>query len=421
MFNMNNAVFNVIERQKVERKQILGDSAVTRMLAPTLRESLKRQKLIKAVIGPRRSGKSTLVHQVLSVSCEEYAYINFEDEQLPLDIDYETIDLALAKAYPAASWYFFDEIQVVPRWEQLLNRLERSGRKLVISGSNSKLLSSELSSTLTGRHEAFEVFPFSYEEYCQAHQGLSRNSDLFKQYLLSGGFPDVAMGRANSQNYLRELWDSIILKDIVQRYRVRSVSELKSLMSIIRDSVSSPLSQRSLERAMLGRISIATVGKFIGYAQGAYLTFMLEGFSFKARERVNSEKKAYLVDNGFYTGMKVGGQDDYGRLLENFVFISLLRRGLKANLDLFYYKTRSGREVDFVVLQNGKPNSLIQVAWSLSSQKTLERELAAISEAAQQLGAREATIITFQEKAVHSSAGVNIQVLPITDFDTISV
>ena len=167
---------------------------------------------------------------------------------------------------------------------------------------------------------------------------------------------------------------------------------------------------------MLGRISIAPIGKFLSYGQGAYLTFMLQNFSFKARERINSEKKGFLVDNGFYTSTKVGGQEDLGRLLENLVFITLLRSGLSPNLDLFYFKTKSGQEVDFLALNAGKPSTLIQVSWALSNQKTLERELDAIAEAAIELGLTRAWIVTWQENREYTRSEVRVKVLSISDY-----
>lgn len=412
---MKDLICNLLRRQKGEIKKILSDAVVTREPAARLKESLKR-KLIKAVIGPRRSGKSTLIHQVLTDSAEQYAYINFEDEQLPVEIDFEFLNSCLGEIYPKASILFFDEIQVFPRWEQLLNRLERSGRRAVISGSNSRLLSSELSSSLTGRHELIEVLPFSYAEYLQVDPGKLPDNESFKEYLKFGGFPDVATNRVNAQKYLRELWDSIVLKDIVQRYKVRRVAELQALLSIFRDSISSSLSHRSLERSMQGRASIATIAKFILYGQGAYLTYMLSNFSFKPRERVNSDKKAYIIDNGFYTSLKIGGQEDYGRLLENFIFVSLVRKGYRSNIDLFSYKTKSGKEVDFLALSNGKPHLLLQISWTLANQTTLERELASLHEAAKELDIKTATIVTFLDSAVYKKGGVKIDVVAVSDF-----
>jgi uncharacterized protein len=316
---MNNLIHNIAERQKADKAEILKSSHVVRESASALVRALSH-KLIKAVIGPRRSGKSSLIHKVLTQEKINYAYLNFEDEQIPEGIEFSVIENALRGVYPDSEFFFFDEIQVYPRWEQLLNRLDRSGKKIIISGSNSKLLGSELASSLTGRHELIEVLPFSFREYQSAHKDSTDDELLLlKKYLYTGGFPDVAMNRVHENKYLRELWDSIILKDIVQRYKVRTVTELKALFSIFRDSVSANLSNRSLERALLNRLSIATIGKFLGYGEGAYLTFMLETFSFKSRTRVASDKKAYLIDNGFYTSMKAGAQDDYGRLLENLI------------------------------------------------------------------------------------------------------
>ncbi len=161
---MKNLLRNILERQKADKSQILKSSSILRDASPSLGASLKF-KLIKAVIGPRRSGKSSIIHRVLTDANENYAYLNFEDEQIPEGIEFSVIEEALSEVYPNSSILFFDEIQVYPRWEQLLNRLERSGRRVIISGSNSKLLGSELASSLTGRHELIEILPFSFNEY----------------------------------------------------------------------------------------------------------------------------------------------------------------------------------------------------------------------------------------------------------------
>lgn len=414
---MKNLISNILERQRADKDQILKYSSIPREVAPDLVNSLKL-KLIKAVIGPRRSGKSSIIHRVLTDTKENYAYLNFEDEQIPEGIEFSVIEEALTEVYPNSTIYFFDEIQVYQRWEQLLNRLERSGKRVIISGSNSKLLGSELSSSLTGRHELIEILPFSFNEYKKAHVDIKNDSLLLKKYLHTGGFPDVAMSRVHETNYLRELWDSIILKDIVQRYKIRNVTELKALLSIFRNSFSSRLSNRSLERALLNRLSIATIGKFLSYGQGAYLTFMLQNFSFKSRMRVSSDKKAYLIDTGFYTSVKSGAQDDYGRLLENLIFIEILRRGFKPNLDFFYYKTLSGKEVDFLILENGRPSKLIQVAWNIGSPKTLERELSALVEASKELSVTDLSIITLEEKSVHNISKQKIRAIPAVEFLT---
>jgi predicted AAA+ superfamily ATPase len=143
---------------------------------------------------------------------------------------------------------------------------------------------------------------------------------------------------------------------------------------------------------------------------------MLQNFSFKSRARVSSDKKAYLVDTGFYSSMKAGAQDDYGRLLENLIFVDILRKGLKPNLDLFYYKTLSGKEVDFLILENGKPSKLIQVAWNIGSPKTLERELSALVEASKELSIKDLTIITLEERSVHNIGSLRIRAIPAVEY-----
>jgi uncharacterized protein len=408
---MSDVLINIAQRQKLDKKRILRESIVVRQYSPVLQQYLS-SNLITAVIGPRRSGKSSLIHQVLSLTQQEYAYFNFEDELLPLNVSFDQIETALEKIYPNAKYYFFDEIQIYPRWEQALNRLQRSSdKKIIISGSNARLLSTELASVLTGRHESIKVLPFSFREYSQAHNQLAFSEDLLKQYLYSGGFPDVALHRApQPQNYLRELWDAIVLKDIVQRYHVRNVAGLNSLFTLVRNSLASRLSYRSLEKALQGQLSIATIGKFCGYGENAYLFYLLHNFSFKARERINADKKVYLFDTGYFTSMKIGGQGEYGKLLETLVFLTLYHRH-KSNLDFFYYQTKSGKEIDFVLLDNGKPSTLIQVCWSLASEATEQREIEAIRLAAIELQINKAWIVTFNETRTITYNGLTIEAI----------
>jgi predicted AAA+ superfamily ATPase len=177
------------------------------------------------------------------------------------------------------------------------------------------------------------------------------------------------------------------------------------------------LSARSLERALQGALSTATISKFLGYTTGAYLTFLLENFSFSARQRVNTEKKAYLVDNGFFSATHIGPLNDHSRLLENYVFIELLRRGKKPNLELFYYRTKGGLEVDFLVLEQGKPESLIQSCFTIApfQGETWQRETRALIAAAKETGVQNLKIVTLEESARFTIDGYTIEACSVLD------
>lgn len=377
---MSTLLSNIVSKQRAEIPSILAQAPIERTAARLLNNYLPHQ-LIKAIIGPRRAGKSSLVHQCLRG--KRYAYFNFEDEELTFEVNGEELLESFAKQYPDYEYIFLDEVQLLARWEQFVNRLGRLGKNVIITGSNSKLLSGELASSLTGRYELIELFPFSFHEILVARQK-EASPEEFLSYLNTGGFPMVALQRASPTLFLRTLWDAIILKDLVGRYRIRKIPELKSLLYLILQQMSCRTTMRALEKAMQGQLDVATINKFVAYAAHAYLCISLQNFSFKSRVRINSAKKIYLYDNGFYTAHKASGAD-LGKLLENQVCIELMRLGYKPNIDLYHYIAQPNHEVDFLVLHQGRPYSLIQVAYGVQSLATKDREMRALLTAAREL------------------------------------
>lgn len=396
----------LLEAHKRERDGILRRSLLPRQMSAAIAKALP-SPLVKVITGPRRSGKSTLAFQTLAD--KRFAYLNFEDDALQKDVSSDALIEAMDQAYGKTDYIFFDEIQNYPQWESFINKLHRRERNIMITGSNSRLLSRELGSALTGRHLSFELMPFSYSEFLSGHPGDSL--DNFRRYLTWGGFPEVVLGHAEPQGYLRTLFDSVVLRDIVTRHRIRSSTAIYDLLNLLVNSAASRFSGRSLERS-LGFLSIATIQKFISYFREAYLVQDLQPFFFKPRLRIKSERKIYTYDNGFISALSQPALSNDPRLLENLVFIELVRRGFKPNLDLFYYQTEVGTEVDFL-LRNGSSNiELIQVSQILSSQKTRERELRSLTQAARELKVKKMTIVTFDTEEQIKQEGAKIEVVP---------
>lgn len=406
---MNHLINNIVKKQKNELKEILKSAFVRRITVDKLIQSLDSGD-IKVIVGPRRSGKSSLAIQALSGM--SFAYFNFEDEGIGPDLQSEQLLEALEVAYPKFHTVLFDEIQQFPKWEQLANRLHRLGKNLVITGSNSKLLSSELASSLTGRYIEHQLLPFSFDEYLSA-QSKAANLDHFLEFLLSGGFPSVATRRSQGEVFLPTLWDAILLKDLVQRYRIRRSVELKNLLYLLLTNMAAKSSARSLSRGLQGQLTHATVSKYVAWAESAYLCCLLHPFSFKARERVNAEKKVYLYDNGFYTSRKNFGAKDYGRLLENQVFIEICRQGNRPNMDFFFYQTKSKYEVDFFLTPAAGSKKLIQACYTIANQDTQKRECRALAQAARELNVTDLSIITCDEvEQTLTYDGFKIQIIP---------
>ena len=398
-----------VEAHRRERDLALKRSLVPRELASSLSKALS-SRLVKVITGPRRAGKSTLAFQVLAG--RRFAYLNFEDDALRGEIDGDQLVDAIGSVYGKTDFLFFDEIQNYPHWESFVNKLHRREYNLLITGSNSRLLSRELGSALTGRHLAFELLPFSFQEYLLGlGTETADDAEAFQRYLLWGGFPEVVLGAAEPSGYLRTLFDSVVLRDIVTRHRIRASTAMHDLLNLLMNNAASRFSARSLERA-LGSLSTATIQKFIAYAREAYLVQDLQPYFFKPRLRVKADRKIYAFDNGLISAKSQPVTRNQSRLLENLVFVELVRRGFKPNLDLFYYQTRAGAEVDFLLRRGSENLELIQVTQDLSSLKTREREIRALRQGAEDLNLRRLTVVTLETQERIREAGTQINVVP---------
>ncbi|MBI4410990.1 MAG: ATP-binding protein [Deltaproteobacteria bacterium] len=400
----------ILEAHRRERDRTLKRTFVSRQLGGPLSKSLS-SNLVKVITGPRRAGKSTLAFQVLAD--KRFAYLNFEDDALRGDeVTSDELIQALEAVYGKTDFLFFDEIQNYPHWESFINKLHRREYNLLITGSNSRLLSRELGSALTGRHLSFELLPFSFQEFLLA-LGKKKGDDphLFQRYLSWGGFPEVALGGAEPSGYLRTLFDSVVLRDIVTRHRIRLSTAIHDLLNLLMNNAACRFSARSLERS-LGSLSTATIQKFIAYCREAYLVQDLQPYFFKPRMRVKADRKIYAFDNGFISAKSQPATSNDSRLLENLVFVELVRRGFQPNIDLFYYQTRSGTEVDFLIRKGSKNLELLQVTQNLSSLKTREREIRALLQGAKELNIRKLTVITLDTEEAIRESGTQIRVIP---------
>lgn len=403
---MEKILKNIVRRQKGEIADLYSQEFIERSKTAQLVEQLK-SPLIKVVMGPRRAGKSTIVLQALQG--ERFAYLNFEDESMPEIEDGDLIIEALNSVYGEVDFFFFDEIQNLNRWEQFLNRLHRQGKNIIATGSNAKLLSEELASSLTGRHLEIEVLPLSFKEVSVIK---SDKEAYFNEYLVKGGYPEIAYKNANHQSYLETLWDSIVLKDIAKRKKVRNLSSLTDVLNLALATMTSRYSVESLVRALNHDVSAPSVKKFLSYGTEAYLISELNQFSIKPKVRLKSDRKLYSIDNGFYSAKSVMYSDNYGVMLENLAFNELRSRGYKPNLNLFYYQTKSGHEVDFLIRSAHINQELIQVCYSLSSLKTKEREFRALVEASDELALSNLTVVTKDEEGEEKIRGKVIKIVP---------
>ena len=346
----------------------------------------KDSSIIKVITGPRRAGKSFFAIHHLSPN-EKFGYVNFDDERLTGLTDYDEIVVAVNSVYEDPRVLLLDEIQNLPGWELFVNRLARQNYILYITGSNSHLLSSELATHLTGRYLQTTIMPFSFRECLQVaphkRTTLEKVSAL-AEYSNGGGFPEPLLKNIPARDYLGTLFDSIVYKDIVKRFKIRDVSAIEDLAMYLLSNIAQEYSYGSLARLTHSK-SPVTVQKYLGYLTEAFLFFSLPRFSYKVREQVAANKKIYCTDNGFVAAKAFRFSENRGRLYENLVAIELWKQQLNNEIRIYYWKNSQQEEVDFVVKKQNQITALIQVCTDLQDERTRSREVRALLKAARDL------------------------------------
>jgi hypothetical protein len=382
-------MLDTLRLQKQERDQLLSKTYIIRDGIDEAKKYLD-SNLIKVIIGPRRAGKS--IFGFLLLKNANFAYLNFDDEKLLKITDFDNLLSMLSLVYPNFKYVFFDEIQNLPNWELLVNKMQRRGFNIILTGSNSKLLSGELASNLTGRYSLISVFPLSFDEVKNY-----RRDYKFTDYLMSGGYPEVVINNLDPRSYLKTLFEAILFKDVTKRYNLRHPQKIYELASYLLTNFASVYSFHNLKDA-IGLSSVATTQKYVGLLEQTFLFFSLTKFDFKLKKQFGYNKKIYSIDNGMVSSVGFQNSENFGRLLENVVFGKLIRQGLVPNKDIFYYKTKSGKEVDFLIKNGIKIEKLIQVSLSLDDAKTKKREIASLLEASKELKCDNLEIITLDEE-----------------------
>lgn len=386
--------------------------------------------MAQVVIGVRRSGKSTLCHKVLKEHKVRYGYVNFDDDRLAA-IGTEDLNKVLECLYQLygteIKYLFFDEIQNIVGWHLFVNRLLRQGLHIFLTGSNAKLLSSELATHLTGRYIEIRLYPMSYAELCHSKkidlralttQANAKRKIAFNEYLIDGGLPELLTLRnpQNKRTYVEGLIETIIIKDIARRYKIRNPEALRRIAHHLINNTCQCIHYASLTETA-GINSVSTTQKYVAYLSQAFLIHRLQKFSFKSRERI-TEEKAYVIDTGFIANRDntlLG--ENIGWRLENAILIELLRRYHSMAEDIYYYKPSSRqKEVDFVVCRQGKVLELIQAAYTLGDPKTLKRETEALVTASEKLECDKLTIITMDETEDLLIHGHTIHVCSATEW-----
>jgi uncharacterized protein len=351
--------------------------------------------LIKVVLGPRRAGKSFFaMHLVQRLG--RFGYVNFDDERLTDVKDHDGLLTALDSIYGQPKHLLLDEVQNVPRWELLVNRLQRQGYYLTVTGSNAHLLSSELATHLTGRHLPIVLFPFSFAEYLRSINLEMTDSEKYQEFLAyveKGGYPEPLMKGIPHSEYLTTLLRSILYKDIVVRHRIRTPQGLDDITAQLMANTAQQYSLNALTK-MTGLKSVHTVQKYLRHIEEAFLLFSLRRFSFKVRDQLQSNRKVYCTDNGLLNSTSFSFSANTGKLYENAVAVALRKQEMQGALEFFYWQSAQQEEVDFVIKKGTKITQLIQVCYSLEDPKTKSREIRALLKASADLGCKDLLILT---------------------------
>ncbi|MDR1416113.1 MAG: ATP-binding protein [Prevotellaceae bacterium] len=352
---------------------------------------LKDVNLIKVITGVRRCGKSTLLEafrsELLSagVNPQSIVFFNFEERENVELGDWVAIydEIARKISTEQKAYVFLDEVQQVSGFEKLLDSLYvKKNVDLYATGSNAYFLSSELATLLTGRYIAINLHPFSFAEYVLAFDGEKSVDRLFRQYINSSAFPEAVTIFKTApdmvNDYLQSIYDTVIIKDIVKRHKLRNVNNLQRIIEFLFDSIGSVVSPTNIAEQLNKnsdkKISHNTVNKLIGFLVESYILYPASRYDIKGKELLATNEKYYVVDLGLKNILSSNRYDaDLGHKLENVVYVELLRRGGKV-----FVGKNNQKEVDFVVQKANNLREYYQVAYTISDEKTWERELSAL-------------------------------------------
>lgn len=385
---------------------------------------------IVSLIGVRRSGKTFMLYSLIeqlrkNVSQENIVYINFEDDRL-FPITLKDLDLLIEgyyELYPNKReekvYFFLDEVQAIENWEIFIRRIyDTLNIALFITGSSSKLLSSEIATSLRGRTIVYEIFPFSFKEYLR-HQKIEINlyssksnsfiQNAFNTYLESGGFAETFSQNEDVQKrILKDYMDLIVYKDIVERYNIKNQDLLKHLIKYLFVNMGTLVSFTKIynEYKSLGyKLSKDTLFEYVSYLQEAYTLFTAPIFRNSVREEQRNPKKLYVIDNGFKKLFDASISKDYSKLYENLAFLHLRR----FTSEVYYFK--ENQEVDLYAKING--GVLVNASYDIQSKKTLQRELDALLEGMKYFQLDKSYLVTAYKDETVTVEGKEICIIPM--------
>jgi hypothetical protein len=385
------------------------------------------KRRILSIIGPRRAGKTYYFYQCMKKAQEKTLYLNFEDTRL-IELNFkevrELIRIYMEITGREPEYLFFDEIQNIEKWEISLREiLDTNKYKIFITGSSSKLLSKEIATSLRGRTLTYLLLPFSFSEYLKAKniafKFLSKDKEAvirreLKEYLEFGGFPEVVL-EEEKEKILKELYDLILFKDIVERHALKNINLAKFLLSYFAQNFSKEVSTNKILNFFKSQgksFGKNTLYDYINKIWDSVAIFFLNRFSEKIYLRESWPKKVYLCDTG--VSKVVRFSQDIGKLMENVVFLGLLRKtNQNPLLEIYYFKTPNGKEVDFVIKEGMNINELIQVCYEIEDLSTKERELKSLIKVSYELKCNNLKVINWNYEGEEQVKDKKVTFIPL--------
>ncbi len=340
------------------------------------------------IVGPRRAGKTFYLYYLiknLNLKNEDYLFVNFEDYEVKIEDPTKIIPLHIEIYKKEPKFLFLDEIQSMDNWQNFLYSLaERKKYCIFATGSSSKLLSKEVSSFLRGRFLNRLLLPLSFREYMVfkgtnsdtvSQRGISKIKGLLEEYLRSGGFPEVVLGLIKKKAFVKEYINVIIYKDFIERYNIENPEVAEFLIYSLIQSNTSKISVNKIHKQLkqITKVSNKTIRKYVFLLPETFFVFLCRKFSFSIKKTYLSQPKIYLCDTSLDYD-----ENGIGKKMENAVFLELVRKTLEPNKDLFYFQTKEGYEVDFLIKEEGKIKRLIQVTHANNFDEIDKREIRAL-------------------------------------------
>lgn len=401
----------VIDQQSSFKK---AEELIEREL--NLTQFLKSGEII-IISGIRRCGKSSLLKLIAKRIQSPYIYLNFDDVRL-IDFSVDNFQdiqfIAMELCQTENIVYFLDEIQNVQYWERWVNNLYAQHKKVFVTGSNSSLLSSEISTYLTGRNKIIILFPFSFREYL-SFKGIAVKKEIssseqsvifsgFMDYLHNGGFPLIVKTR--DVELSRQYFEDIVNKDVVNRYKIKQIKEIKDLLLYLFSTTGKTYSYNTLKK-ITGIKSLSTIKNYIDYFKNVYLLYTIDRFDYSLAKQKVSSSKPFVGDTVFLKTIAFNFTENLGQKFENAVFLELIRK----NKQVYYYHEK--KECDFVVKEGLKITQAIQVSLNMNHQSTKQREIDGLMSAMKSYKLNEGIILTLEYEEIIKKGEYIILIKPL--------